>query len=47
MKWLPFSLVRIDHVFYDSSWRAVRTFTSPLIGSDHLALVADLQWRDD
>lgn len=43
VKWLPVSLIRIDHVFFDSSWRAIDTWTSSLMGSDHRALVADLQ----
>lgn len=45
--WLPFPLIRIDHVFYDESWRAVKTWTMSVMRSDHQALVADLQWVGD
>jgi endonuclease/exonuclease/phosphatase (EEP) superfamily protein YafD len=45
--WLPFSLIRIDHVFYDESWRAAKTWTMSLMRSDHQAVVADLQWVGD
>jgi vancomycin resistance protein VanJ len=40
---LNVSVIRIDHIFYDSYWRATRTWTSPLMHSDHQALVADLR----
>lgn len=41
--WLPVSLIRIDHVFYDAGWQAIRAWTTPLMGSDHQALIADLE----
>jgi endonuclease/exonuclease/phosphatase (EEP) superfamily protein YafD len=45
--WLPFSLIRIDHVFYDDAWRAIRTWITPLMDSDHQAVIADLRWVGD
>ena len=42
--WLPLPVIRIDHIFYDEDWRAMQTWTMPMMGSDHQALVADLQW---
>lgn len=42
--WLPFSLIRIDHVYFDSAWRAIETWTTTLMGSDHQAVIADLRW---
>ena len=45
--WLPISLIRIDHLFYDESWRATKTWTQSLMKSDHQAIVADLQWVGD
>ncbi len=42
--WLPFPVIRIDHVFYDGAWQATRTWTEPLMGSDHQAVFADLRW---
>jgi endonuclease/exonuclease/phosphatase (EEP) superfamily protein YafD len=42
--WLPMPVIRIDHLFYDERWRAERTWTTPLMGSDHQALLADLVW---
>lgn len=47
LSWLFFPVIRIDHVFYDHSWRALETWTASLMGSDHLALVADLEWIGD
>jgi endonuclease/exonuclease/phosphatase (EEP) superfamily protein YafD len=42
--WLPISLIRIDHIFYDEAWQAVWTRTRPFMDSDHLALLAELEW---
>lgn len=42
--WWPIPIIRIDHIFYDQAWRATQTWTAPLLGSDHQALLADLQW---
>jgi vancomycin resistance protein VanJ len=42
--WLPVSLIRIDHIFYDLSWRAKDVWTQPLMGSDHQSVIADLQF---
>lgn len=36
--------VRIDHVLTKGSWRPIRAFVGPDLGSDHRALVADLRW---
>ena len=47
LDWLPSSIIRIDHIFYDKAWRATQTWTTPLMGSDHQTLVADLQWIGD
>ncbi len=44
IRWLPVSLIRIDHVFYDAGWQAIRAWTTPLMGSDHQALIADLEF---
>lgn len=35
---------RIDHVFHSDSWRAVRCWVGPDLGSDHRPLIAELQW---
>ena len=43
-EWLPVSLIRIDHIFYDPSWRAKDVWTQPLMGSDHQSVMADLQF---
>jgi endonuclease/exonuclease/phosphatase (EEP) superfamily protein YafD len=43
LPWLPFSVIRIDHIFFGSSWRASRTWISPMMNSDHQTLVADLR----
>jgi len=42
--WLPISLIRIDHVFFNDDWRATQSWTVPLMESDHQALLADLRW---
>jgi endonuclease/exonuclease/phosphatase (EEP) superfamily protein YafD len=42
--WLPIPLIRIDHVFFGEAWHATETWATPLMGSDHQALVADLRW---
>jgi endonuclease/exonuclease/phosphatase (EEP) superfamily protein YafD len=44
VRWLPFPLIRIDHVFFDGAWRATQTWTTPLMDSDHQAVVADLRF---
>lgn len=44
VKWLPLPVIRIDHVFYYKHWHATQTSTSPLMGSDHEALLVDLRW---
>jgi endonuclease/exonuclease/phosphatase (EEP) superfamily protein YafD len=44
IRWLPVSLIRIDHVFYDAGWQAIRVWTSSLMESDHQALIADLEF---
>lgn len=41
--WLPISLIRIDHVFYNAAWRATQVWTSSLMASDHQALLVDLE----
>jgi vancomycin resistance protein VanJ len=44
VSWLPIPLIRIDHVFFNEAWQATEAWTTPLMGSDHQALVADLRW---
>jgi len=38
---------RIDHVLCNDDWRPVGCWVGPDIGSDHLPVVADLQWIGD
>jgi endonuclease/exonuclease/phosphatase (EEP) superfamily protein YafD len=44
VSWLPIPLIRIDHVFFSEAWQATEAWTTPLMGSDHQAIVADLRW---
>ncbi len=46
LKWLPFPLIRIDHVFYDAAWHAERAWTGTIRSSDHLYLFADLRLQN-
>lgn len=41
--WLPVSLIRIDHIFYGAAWQANQVWTTPLMGSDHQTVIADLR----
>jgi endonuclease/exonuclease/phosphatase (EEP) superfamily protein YafD len=40
----PAPLIRIDHVWHDESWRARRAWTGVHAESDHLYLIADLEF---
>lgn len=41
---LPLVGIRIDHCWASRHWRATDVRTGPALGSDHLPLIADLQW---
>jgi vancomycin resistance protein VanJ len=36
--------IRIDHILTDGGWRPRRCWVGPDVGSDHLPLIAELQW---
>lgn len=38
--------IRIDHILTGPDWRPRRCWVGPDVGSDHLPLIADLQWTD-
>jgi vancomycin resistance protein VanJ len=38
--------IRIDHVLSGSSWRCCSCWVGPDVDSDHLPLIADLQWTE-
>jgi vancomycin resistance protein VanJ len=37
--------IRIDHILAAGAWRPRRCWVGPDVGSDHLPLIADLEWR--
>jgi vancomycin resistance protein VanJ len=37
--------LRIDHILYEAPWRAVRAWIGRDVGSDHVPLLADLEWK--
>jgi endonuclease/exonuclease/phosphatase (EEP) superfamily protein YafD len=37
--------IRIDHILSGPLWRPYRCWVGPDIGSDHLPLIADLEWK--
>lgn len=41
VKW---TVTRIDHILTGDSWRAVKSWTGPQVGSPHRPLIADLEW---
>jgi len=41
VKW---TVTRIDHILTGGSWRAVKCWTGPPVGSPHRPLIADLEW---
>jgi hypothetical protein len=45
--WAPsFLRVPIDHIFVSSSWRVIDRRLGPMVGSDHLPVLVDLQWSE-
>lgn len=38
---------RIDHVLFSPEWRCLHCWVGPEIGSDHLPLLAEFEWRGD
>lgn len=45
--WAPgFLRVPIDHVFVSSDWRVIDRRLGPMVGSDHLPVLVDLEWLE-
>jgi endonuclease/exonuclease/phosphatase (EEP) superfamily protein YafD len=42
--YVKLTVTRIDHILTGDSWRPIKSWTGPPVGSPHRPLVADLEW---